>query len=362
MGEPRTFYTKFALAFMRVTHTTQSNLNTIDFNKLEFGKVFTDYMLYCDFDGEKWGEFTMEPLQALSFHPATSVLHYGQAIFEGLKAYRAEDDKINIFRLRDNILRMNKSAERMAMPDLEVESVVHAIQEFVKLQKDWVPSKKQGSLYIRPFMISTDNTLRAIPSNSFRFMVIACPVGFYYSTAISLLLEKSYSRAATGGVGYAKAAGNYAASFYPSHKAKEKGFDQILWTDVNNNNTLEELGSANFFFVKEGVLYTPEIHDSILEGITRDTVIKLAQMSGIEVVEKQVPADEFEGALKNGKIDCMFATGTAAGITFVNSVSIDETLYSVDSDRYAQVLTLLDALNAVKTLQDVKNPDWNFVV
>jgi branched-chain amino acid aminotransferase len=343
---------------MQIDLVSQSKINSVDFNQLDFGKTFTDYMMVMDFDGESWSGLTIEPINTLNFHPAMSVFHYGQAIFEGLKAFKATDNRVNIFRLNDNLVRFNKSAERLMMPLIDIPTVSDAIKKFVDMQRDWVPSRDQGSLYLRPFMISTDNTLRAVSSSGFKFVVIACPVGFYYAEPISIIVDKNYRRAATGGIGFAKAAGNYAASFYPSKLAKEKGFDQVLWTDITNNFTLEELGSANFFFVKNGELYTPKMRDSILNGITRNTVIHLAKESGMMVHEAEITADEFKKDLNSGSVDCVFATGTAAAITYIHKIMIDEETFHVKSNMYAPVNQLH------KDLEDAKfglknHEEWN---
>jgi branched-chain amino acid aminotransferase len=347
---------------MKVNITKQSQLENIDFNNLDFGRMFTDHMLICDFDGEKWGDYSIEPLAPISMHPATSVLHYGQAIFEGLKGYRCGNDKINIFRLRDNLERMNISAERMQMPQFEVNGAFEAIEEFVRVERKWVPTAEQGSLYIRPFMIATDHTLKALSSRAFRFMVIACPVGFYYNTPLNIYVEKKHRRAAAGGVGYAKAAGNYAASFYPTEKAKVAGFDQVLWTDITNNFSLEELGSANFFYVKNNEIYTPALHDSILKGITRNTLIQIARAKGINVNEVKISADQFVLDLEAGLVQCMFATGTAAAVTYVNGVTIDEVKYEVSSDDFEMINQLTDDLNGHKLLKVEDKQGWNAVV
>lgn len=347
---------------MKITTISQSKLSELDFNNIAFGKNFTDYMLVSDYDGAKWSEISIEPLKSMELHPATSVLHYGQAIFEGLKAYKTHDGKVNIFRLKDNISRMNVSATRMNMPKLDEEIVFQGIKEFVRMQKDWVPEKKYGSLYIRPFMVATDETLRALTSRTYKLMVIASPVGFYYSTPLNIYLEKRYRRAATGGVGYAKAAGNYAASFYPTDKVREDGFDQILWTDITNDYSLEELGSANFFFLKKGVLYTPEIHDSILKGITRDTVIRLANSANIVVKEEKITTAQFVEALQNSEIECMFATGTAAAITYVNTIAIDGRTYQVDSNMCTSIQQIENELNEVKYLNSIHDEEWNVIV
>jgi branched-chain amino acid aminotransferase len=347
---------------MTINQVEKSAADRIDFENLQFGKVFTDHMLVSDFDGESWSDFSIEPLKAMEMHPATSVLHYGQAIFEGLKAYKNESGGINVFRLKDNLTRLNASAERMQMPSIDNDATLEAIKKFVELEQDFIPNQSQGSLYIRPFMISTDQTLKAVSSRTYRFIVIACPVGFYYSTPLSIYLEKNYRRAASGGVGYAKAAGNYAASFYPAEKAKQMGFDQVLWTDVTNNFTLEELGSANFFYVKNGVINTPKIHDSILKGITRDTIINIARDSGLEVVESNITADQFKSDLASGAVDCMFATGTAAAITYVNAVTIDGEKFEISSNDYMPVLGLKDKLDSLKFLKDESYSQWNVKV
>ena len=347
---------------MKVIERTESEVKAVDFNNLEFGQVFADYMLVSDFEDGKWSEMSIEPLKPLSFHPATSVFHYGQAIFEGLKAYKCSEGRVNLFRLKDNLTRLNKSAVRMQIPQLDKDEVEEGIKKLVSMQKDWIPTREQGTMYLRPFVISTDSTLRALPSRSYKFMVIACPVGFYYDKPLNISLEKVHSRAANGGVGYAKAAGNYAASFYPAQKARNLGFDQILWTDISNNYTLEELGSANFFYVKNGEVYTPALNDSILKGITRETIITLATQAGLKVNEKEITAEEFESDLKSGVVDCMFATGTAAAITYVNRITIDSSEYQVGSDAYNPVRNLKISLDDSKYLISDANPQWNIIV
>jgi branched-chain amino acid aminotransferase len=340
----------------------QSGLSKVDFNNLEFGKTFVDYMVEADYDGEKWSDFEIKPLENLVMHPGSSALHYGQCIFEGLKAYKNEKEQINIFRLPDNIKRINKSAERMAMPKLPEEATQACILEYVKLQKNWIPARNQGSLYLRPFMIATENTLRAKPSLTYKFMVIACPVGFYYNEPLKIVLGRNFSRAAKGGVGYAKAAGNYAASFYPNNMAHQMGYDQILWTDISNGYTLEELGSANFFYVKDNTLFTAPTKDSILAGITRDTVITLARDKDMKVEITLTTAEEFESLLKEGSIDCLFATGTAASITFVNSITIDDKTYEVKSDEFEPITNLKQEMDAIKFMDQSANYGWNVVV
>lgn len=342
-----------------ITRVSDSKIGNYNFDKLEFGKVFSDYMIISDFDGNKWSNFSIEPLKQLTMHPATSSLHYGQAIFEGLKAYKNDRNEVNIFRLRDNLIRLNRSADRLQMPTIDIESTYQAIKEFVSLQKNWVPRRNQGSMYVRPFMLAMDDTLRAVPSITYRFMVIACPVGFYYDHPLNIKLERNFRRAATGGVGYAKAAGNYAASFKPSKSAKDEGYDQLIWTDITNNFTLEELGSANFFWVKNNEIYTPQLRDSILAGITRDTIIKLAKAKNVAVNEVIMHAEDFEADLKQGNITCMFATGTAASITFVNYITIDNNKYTVESGDSQLMQDIKLQLDRIKFLDEVVQEEWN---
>ncbi|MBT8326160.1 MAG: branched-chain amino acid aminotransferase [Bacteroidia bacterium] len=345
-----------------ITQVQKSNIDNYDFNNLEFGKIFTDYMLVTDYDGKEWSKFSIEPIKHLTIHPAMSALHYGQTVFEGLKAYRNEKGEVNIFRLTDNLVRLNKSAERMEMAQINVDDTFKALSKFIEMQKEWIPARDQGSLYIRPFIIATDNTLRAKPSSSFRFMVIACPVGFYYSKALSIVLGREYTRAASGGVGFAKAGGNYAASFYPNQIANELGYDQILWTDINHDYTLEELGSANFFYVRDNELITPQLKDSILAGITRDTVITIARERGLVVREELIKAGDFEKDLKAGRVNCMFATGTAASMTFVNYVTIDGSKYHIKSDKYEPMDQIKNEIDKIKFLEKSNNHNWNVVV
>ncbi len=347
---------------MNIDKLERSRIDECDFNDLHFGKVFTDYMLVSDYDGETWSDFTLGPLKPLELHPGASSLHYGQTIFEGLKAFKSDSGRVNIFRLRNNLERINVSAERMAMPTIDIKSNFNAILKFVELQKQWVPKKNQGSLYVRPFMIATDDALKAIPSKTYKYIVIACPVGFYYDRPLNIKIEQKYRRAATGGVGYAKAGGNYGASFFPTIEAQKDGFDQLIWTDINNNYSLEELGSANFFFMRGELLVTPMIKDSILKGITRDTVIQLAKEKGIEVSEEVVELSSFESDLKSGNVTCMFATGTAAAVTYVDAVTIGDIKYEVNSELNEKVASLKKEIHQIKYLEKEDNHGWNVIV
>lgn len=346
---------------MEVRKAESSHIGSVDFDNLIFGRTFTDHMIQCDYDGEQWGEIVVKPLESFQMHPASQVLHYGQAVFEGLKAYRTDEGKVNLFRVTDNLRRLNVSAERLAIPPINPDVVLKALEEWLKLDYNWVPAQHQGSLYIRPFLFATSNTLRAMPSIKYTFMLIASPVGFYYSEPIRVKVESNYTRAARGGVGYAKAAGNYAAAFMPTIEAKGGEFDQLLWTDQTEHNYLEELGSANLFFMANNCLYTPNLHDSILAGITRDSVITIARSKGIEVEEKAITKAELESLLREGKVQCLFATGTAAAITFIKDIDIDGHLYHVDSLNEFRVMDIKKQLEEIKWARRSEPYGWNHV-
>ncbi len=347
---------------MQIRRCDRSGVDKIDFDNLVFGRTFTDHMICCDFDGEQWGEFIIKPLEPIAMHPGTHVLHYGQAVFEGLKAYRTDNNRINLFRIKDNLARLNTSAERMAIPAIDEDKVLEAVKVWMDLDKAWVPGQDQGSLYLRPFLFATSPTLRAIPSIKYSFMLIACPVGFYYNKPISVKVETEFTRAAVGGVGFAKAAGNYGAAFMPTMMAKDEEFDQLLWTDRSEEQYLEELGSANLFFMADGVLYTPELHDSILAGITRDSVIQLAGEEGIEVKEQKLAKAFLLQQLESGRLESLFATGTAAAITFIRRIQVDGKNFEIQSEQSEKIKGIKSKLEAMKLARVPDSFSWNYIV
>ena len=346
---------------MEILRCSESGRSKVDFDQLEFGKTFTDHMVEATFEHGQWGEMKIKPLEPLVMHPGSHVLHYGQAIFEGLKAYRTQGDEVNLFRVRDNISRLNRSAARMAMPELNEGKVLEAITAWMELERDWVPGADQGTLYLRPFVISTSTTLRAMPSDQYKFMLIGSPVGFYYDEPIRVKVESHFRRAAQGGVGFAKAAGNYAAAFMPAQKARDEGFDQLIWTDNSSHQHLEELGSANVFILADGVLYTPQLHDSILAGITRDSVLKLAEHLGIKAYERSLSLDFLREQLRIGKVEAVFATGTAASITFIKEIQLDDTLYEVPVDA-SDVKRIDELMSGIKYGRTEDPFQWNYLV
>lgn len=302
-----------------ITKTTSPKAKPTDESKLGFGQIFTDHMFIMDYEEDKgWIDPRIVPYGPLSLDPSTMVFHYGQAIFEGLKAYRTSDGSINLFRPIDNMKRVNVSNERMVIPQIDPEFCVNCILELVKIDQDWVPKASEASLYIRPFIISTDPFLGVRPSKTYKFIVILSPSGAYYPQGlnpVNIYVENEYVRAVKGGTGFAKTPGNYAASLASQAKAYKAGFVQVLWLDGVERKYIEEVGAMNVFFVIDGKLVTPSLCGSTLPGITRKTVIELAASWGIEVEERKLSIDEVFSAAKEGRVSEVFGSGTAAVIS-----------------------------------------------
>ncbi|MEM7187124.1 MAG: branched-chain amino acid aminotransferase [Bacteroidota bacterium] len=301
--------------------TTHSRIAEVDFNNLTFGKVYTDHMFECDYRDGAWQQPTIKPYGALSLYPAAKVFHYGQAVFEGMKAYKDEAGDIFLFRPEENLERINKSSHRMAIPEFPKALFFDALKQLLHLDKDWIKPSLGNSLYIRPFVIATENGVSASPANEYKFLIILSPAQAYYTGEVKVVIAEHYSRAANGGVGYAKAAGNYGAQFYPTNLAKEKGFNQVIWTDAHEHKYLEEAGTMNMFFRINDTLYTAPVSDRILDGVTRKSVIALAERAGIDVDVYRISVDEVVEASNNGSLKEIFGAGTAAIISPVTEFS-----------------------------------------
>jgi branched-chain amino acid aminotransferase len=310
-----------------VTKANKSQLKPkpADESKLGFGDIMTDHMFLMDWDaGKGWHSPRIVPYGDLSISPAAMGIHYGQEIFEGLKAYRGKDGVINLFRARDNFTRLNNSAKRLCMPQVEAELVMEGLKKLILLDKDWVPKSKGTSLYIRPTMIATEPHLGVRPANSYLFYIIIGPVGAYYKEGLNpvkIYVESKYVRAAIGGTGEAKTAGNYAASLLAAEEAKKKGFTQVLWLDAAQHKYIEEVGTMNMFFYIGEELLTAPLNGSILPGVTRDSVIKIAKDWGINVSERSLTIDEVLEAANEGTLKEAFGTGTAAVISPVGQIT-----------------------------------------
>ncbi len=323
---------------IKTTKVAQSKLAEIDFKNLPFGKVFTDHMFVADYEDGEWKNFELMPYGPIPMSPAISALHYGQAIFEGMKAYKLKSGEISIFRADKNYNRFNISAERMAMPTIPEEIFMQGIMSLIKLDQAWVPDGENYSLYIRPVMFATDDKLGVKASSNYKFAVLTNPSGPYYSQPLKVKIETHYTRADEGGVGYAKTAGNYGRSLYAFAQAQKEGFDQIIWTDAKEHLYVEESGTANLMFVINGVLVTPALGGTILDGVTRDTVLQVAKSLGIKTEERKISITEVLSKISSGELTEAFAVGTAATITQIGTIGFDGEIYTL-SDPETRVVS-----------------------
>jgi len=296
---------------MKIEKVNKSNISNIDFDNLNFGSVFTDHMFICSFKNGEWSNPEIKPYQPISISPSARVFHYGQACFEGMKAFKDQDNKVWLFRPSDNYDRIVKSSKRLAMPAISQKLFMEALHKLIDLDKDWIRPGIGNSLYIRPFIFADQPSINANEANQFKFIIICAPADTYYNGDVRVKIEKSYSRAAKGGVGYAKAAGNYAAQFYPTLLARKQGFQQIIWTDSSNHKYVEEAGTMNLFFRIGDTLLTAPTSDSILDGITRKSLIEIAEKEEIKVEVRPIEVDEIIEAQKNGQLKEIFGSGTA---------------------------------------------------
>jgi branched-chain amino acid aminotransferase len=304
-----------------ISKVENSKLKQMDFDNLPFGKYFTDHMLEAEYENGEWKSVEIKPYQPLLLEPSLAALHYGQSIFEGIKAYKTFDGTPYIFRPYDNFKRFNKSAERMNMPSVPEEIFMEGMKQLIALDKNWIPQRDDYSLYIRPFMFSTDTLLGVRPSETYKFLIILSPTGPYYAAPMKIAVEEKYTRAAPGGVGFSKNAGNYGGSMLAATEAKKQGYDQVLWTDAFEHKWLQEVGMMNVFFVVDNVVITPSLEEgTILEGITRDSVITLLKEMGCSVEERRINIDELVEAYKKGSFTEAFGTGTAATVSLIKEL------------------------------------------
>jgi len=345
-------------SLIKITKIEESKINQVDFDNIPFGKVFSDHMFTMDYENGEWKNFSIQPFQNLSFSPAMSSIHYGQSIFEGMKAYR-KNGKTYTFRAKDNFSRLNKSAERMCMPAIPEAFVKNALEQLLAIDQAWIPENESNSLYIRPFMFATDEYVGIRPSETYKFIIFCCPVGNYYTEPLKVKIESHYTRAANGGVGQAKAAGNYAASLYPAKLAKEKGYHQLLWTDSIEHKYIEESGTMNVMFVIDGKLITPSLSGTILPGITRASVIEIVKSWGVEVEERKIEVAEILEAIKKGTLEEAFGAGTAATIAQIKVIGHEGTDYELPSIPERKISNkVLSFLNNLKRGQEEDKWGW----
>ncbi len=331
-----------ANADIKIEKTTHSRVNEYDVNDVPFGKCFSDHMFIAEYANGKWEKSSIMPYKDMPMSYAMSALHYGQAIFEGMKAYKSESGEVSIFRPLENFNRLNKSAIRMAMPEVPEEIFMGGLVELLKLDAAWVPTSETGSLYIRPFLIATDEAIGVKASDTYKFIIITCPAGKYYSEPIKVLIETNYIRAVQGGVGFVKAAGNYGRSLYPTKLAQQKGYQQVIWTDGATHSFLEESGTMNLMFVIGDTVVTPALSDTILAGITRNSVLALARDWGMNVEERKISITEVLEAHAAGTLKEAFGVGTAATIAQIIGIGHVDNYYPLPPVEERKFSTKID--------------------
>ena len=314
---------------MKVQISKSTTINSVDFSSLSFGEIFTDHMFECDFENGEWKEPKIIPYQPIKMDPSTSVFHYGQAIFEGLKAYKDKNGQVWLFRPEENLNRLNKSAIRLSIPEFPKSFFLEGLKKLLTIDKNWIKPGIGNSLYIRPFIFASQAGVQASPSNRYKFMIICSPAKSYYSGETNVKIEEKYSRAAPGGVGYAKTAGNYAAQFYPTSLAIKDGFQQIIWTDSNTNRFVEESGTMNIFVKIDNTLITTPISDTILDGVTRKSILEIAKSLGLNYEVRQLSVDELVKSSINNSLKEMFGCGTAVVINPIKSFGFRNKKYTL---------------------------------
>jgi len=333
---------------IKVEKVKESRIDSIDFDNLPFGQVFSDHMLTCDYENGKWNEPKIEPYAPISLAPSAKIFHYGQSIFEGMKAYKDADENTLLFRPTDNHKRLNLSAERLAIPQIPENYFMEGLKKLLEIDSDWIPTKEGSSLYIRPFIFATGLGFHASPADKYKFIIATAPSGAYFAGKVNVLIEEKYARAANGGVGFAKAGGNYAGQFYPTQLAVEKGYNQVIWTDDNTHQYIEEAGAMNIFIRINDTLITSPTNDRILDGITRKSILQIAGDLGINTEVRKISVGEVVEAARNNTLREMFGAGTAAVISPISGFGYQETDYDLPelSETFAQKLK--------KTITDIQ--------
>lgn len=334
-----------------------------DFSALEFGKYISPNMFLAVYKDGEWNEGSVVPFANLSLSPAALALHYGQTVFEGMKAFKTANGSINIFRAQRHWERFNNSLDRMCMPPVPFDLFEKSLKELVQTDRNWVPDFEDGSFYLRPFMFASEERFGVKIADEYMFIVFGGPVPSLYAEPLSVKVETHFSRATKGGTGYAKCGGNYGAAFYPTKKAREEGFDQVIWTDSSDHGFIEESGTMNIMFVENGKLLTPALHDSILDGVTRNSLIMLAKQLGIQVDERAISVNEVRQGIKNGDITEVFGVGTAAVVAPIKRIGIEGEDFLLS--KYSSDSIMYKLKNALDEIRSGAKPDlygWNMVI
>jgi len=340
-----------------ITKIKKSKVESLDFDNIALGRTFTDHMFVCDYKDGQWSNPRITPMEMIPMHPACMALHYGQALFEGMKATIDTNGVPFLFRPKKNAERLNFSARRLGMPEFSETLFVEALKQLVSLDQQWIPPQEGSALYLRPFMFADEAFIGMRAANSYKFIVMASPSKPIYTDRVRLYAETSFIRAAHGGTGEAKAAGNYAAAVLPTEIAKSKGFDQVLWLDAKEFKYIQEVGTMNIFFKIKGQFVTPSLDGSILAGITRMSVIDFLRHKGFEVVERPITIDEIIEASKNGQLEEAFGTGTAVGIAMIQEIGYKDALIQV-SDTSPVGQLVLDTINGVRIGKIADELNW----
>jgi len=347
---------------MKISKSSNSRIQTTDFTNLKFGTIFSDHMLICKYKDGKWGTSEILPYGPIPVNPGMQVLHYGQAVFEGMKAFKNEDDKVLLFRKEENFKRFNKSSIRLSIPEIPEVIFMNGLDNLISLDSDWCKNKEGYSLYIRPFVFASGECIKASSSEEFTFIIITSPTTTYYAGEVNVVIEEEYTRAPQGGVGFAKAAGNYAASFYPTKQANAKGFTQLIWTDAKEHKYIEESGTMNIWFRIGDKLITPSLSDSILGGITRDSIVSLAESNGIEIQQRRILITEIVEAYNKGTLKEAFGTGTAVTVNPIKSITFREDKMELKNQEDSFALKLKIELQGIQKGSIVDTYNWTSIV
>ncbi len=347
---------------VEVTKINESKIGQVDFENLNFGKIFTDHMFICDYVDGQWQTPKIQPYGPLTLDPSARVFHYGQAVFEGMKAYKDDHGDTYLFRPDENFKRINKSAERLAIPIFPEDYFFEGLNTLLKLDNDWIKPGYGNSLYIRPFVIATQASVSASEADEYKFMIICSPAQSYYSGDVSVLIAEKFSRSASGGFGYAKAAGNYAGQFYPTKLAKEQGYQQVIWTDSNTHEYMEEAGTMNVFFRVNDTLLTAPISDRILDGVTRKSLIAIAEKEGIKVDVRPVKVNEIVEAAKNGSLKEIFGAGTAAVVSPIKAFGYKGEHYELEKQENSYASHFKKALMDIQYNKAEDTFGWRYKI
>ena len=345
---------------INITQVENSKLKDVDFNNLNFGSVFTDHMMVCNYKNGAWETPEIVPYQGITLDPSAKIFHYGQSVFEGMKAYKDSDDAVWLFRPLENFKRLNISSKRLSIPELPEANFMEGLKTLLQLDKEWIPKNEGSSLYIRPFIFASGEGFHASPADAYKFIICCAPSGAYFSGKIKVLIEEKYSRSANGGVGFAKAGGNYAGQFYPTQLAIEKGYNQVIWTDDNTHEYIEEAGAMNIFIRINDTLITGPTSDRILDGITRKSIIDIAKDENINVEIRKITVKEVVDAANDGSLKEMFGAGTAAVVSPISGFGFKNQDYDLPEFENTYAARLKKRITDIQTNKSDDKFGWRY--